>query len=147
MRGPKVSDQRFRFWQLGMRDWLDIFIALIALAKARRKLSRACYKLPPMTATRMEADRQPAFADPHKADWITRISRSVPRAARIVPWRSDCLVQAEAARALLSRQNIHADIRLGARKTAEKQLDAHAWLICDGRVVTGGDIAPFEPFT
>lgn len=146
MCGPKVSHQRSRVWQLGRRDWFDIFVAIVALAKARRKLLRASYKLPYTTASRVGADRQPIYADAHNTDWITRISRSVPRAAQIVPWRSDCLVQAEAARALLFRQNIRADIRLGARKTAGKQLDAHAWLICDGKVVTGGDITVFEPF-
>lgn len=58
-----------------------------------------------------------------------------------------------AARALLRARGAPANLRLGVTKTATSQLQAHAWLECQGRIVLGGfsalrrytALADFEP--
>lgn len=58
-----------------------------------------------------------------------------------------------AARALLRAHGASANLRLGVTKTATGQLQAHAWLECQGRIVLGGfsalrrytALADFEP--
>jgi hypothetical protein len=77
---------------------------------------------------------------------VARVAWAIPRAAAVVPWRADCLRQAEAARGWLARHGLEGQLRLGARRDAHGRLETHAWLLWRGEVVTGGDIAPFAPF-
>jgi hypothetical protein len=87
-----------------------------------------------------------ASTAPHVTEWIARITWTIPRAARIVPWRSDCLVQAQAAQNWFKRYGIQSEIQLGARTLPDGRMEAHAWLVCEGEIVTGGDITSFTPF-
>ena len=80
------------------------------------------------------------------ADWIARVTWAIPRAARCLPWRLDCLVQAKAAQNWFKQYGIQSEIQLGARKLPNGQMDAHAWLVCEGEIVTGDDISSFVPF-
>ena len=59
-----------------------------------------------------------------------------------VPWRSDCVVQALAARRWLARGGVGSTVCVGVRKD-EQGFQAHAWLKAAGRVVTGGDISSY----
>lgn len=123
-------------------DWADILRAVWHLAQARRVLDR----LDPgdfRPGASPDPAPLPRAIAPGQLD---RMSRAIGRAARVVPWRSDCLVQAEAGRRWIAMLGGAAEIRLGARKGPDGQLDAHAWLLCGGRVVTGGDISRFVPF-
>lgn len=70
---------------------------------------------------------------------------SLPAAAARVPWRSDCLVQALAARRWLNRLGYTSHAAIGVRKRGFDGLAAHAWVICDGRVIAGGDVSNFTP--
>lgn len=135
--GSPTLWQRLRV--LSGQDWLALVPACAELARARMRLQTINAKgfhTHPLAAFQTDADARHG----------RRIGLAVSRAARIVPWRSDCLVQAEAARHWLARLGIDSDIRLGARKTGYGTLDAHAWLISRGQVVTGGDISDFTPF-
>lgn len=58
-----------------------------------------------------------------------------------VPWRSDCLVQALAARLWLERSGTPSELRLGARRAGDGIL-AHAWLDVAGVPVSGGAPSP-----
>jgi hypothetical protein len=51
---------------------------------------------------------------------------------------ANCLPQALAARALRRAHGAPANLRLGVTKTATGQLQAHARLECQGRIVLGG---------
>ncbi len=81
----------------------------------------------------------PETADP-LLGWIAYI---MPRAARRMPFRSDCLVQALAAQSWLASHGISSAIMIGAERPADKPFAAHAWLTCGSRVITGGDVAHY----
>lgn len=74
---------------------------------------------------------------------IDRISYVVPRLSDRLPWRSDCLIQAIAAQNWLASQGEASEIQIGVEHPEDGPFGAHAWLIHDGKVVTGGDIAKY----
>lgn len=97
------------------------------------------------------------------ARWIERIPRSrsttVPptpgecavamaRASRVLPGER-CLARAVAACCLLRRAGRAPAIRMGVALDPDRHLEAHAWLECDGLVVTGGNVpgryVPLDP--
>jgi len=88
----------------------------------------------------------PTSAAPLDRPLIERVAYFVPRVARRMPFRSDCLVQAFAARRWLERAGIASELHIGSRKTAPDGLEAHAWLVCGDIVVTGWDIERFDQF-
>lgn len=144
MAAPPRKGRISRLLRLRPRDWLDLGRAVLELARARWRLGRidiGQFRVP------MPQAGEPVPVDPAQDALIDRVAWAVPRGAACVPWRSDCLVRAEAARHWLARQGVIAEIRLGARFCDDGRFDAHAWLLCAGRVVTGGDISGFTPFT
>jgi len=68
------------------------------------------------------------------------IAYTIPRVAHRMPFRADCLVQALAAQNWLASNGIASAIVIGAERPKDKPFAAHAWLTCDGRVITGGEI-------
>jgi hypothetical protein len=131
-----------RLVRMGRQDWADMLRAAWHLAQARRVLGR----LDPR-GFRPGAAADPApLPCPLAPAQLDRMSRAIGRAALLVPWRADCLVQAEAGRRWIAGLGVAAEIRLGARKGPDGRLDAHAWLLCGGLVVTGGDISRYVPF-
>jgi hypothetical protein len=59
---------------------------------------------------------------------------------RRLPWRSDCLIQALAAKRWLDRAGGSATLRLGVRRTDDGGLMAHAWLSIGEAAISGGPI-------
>jgi hypothetical protein len=74
---------------------------------------------------------------------VERVAYAIPRVGARVPWRSDCLVQALAARHWLAREGVASNLTIGVRN--EGGFAAHAWLKVGDEVVTGGPIADFAP--
>lgn len=72
------------------------------------------------------------------------LSRVVPGMAGLVPWRSDCLVQALAAQRLLGRLGVPSEIVIGVRNAPDEGFSPHAWLRCGDRIVTGGDVKGYD---
>lgn len=72
-----------------------------------------------------------------------RIGWAISVAARYVPWRADCLIQAMAATAWLRRRGLAGDFYLGVAKDETGALSAHAWLRSGDVVVTGACGAAF----
>jgi hypothetical protein len=68
---------------------------------------------------------------------------AIAAAARRVPWRADCLVQALAAARWLAGKGHHGEFFVGVGAPTASGLPAHAWLHCDGVAITGGDGAGF----
>lgn len=129
---------------LSGREWTDLVYAAWELLRAHIVLS---------TRSRLRVGQEGrvgasghARLTPSQARLLARVAWAIPRAAVVVPWRSDCLRQAEAARHWLLGQGVASEMRLGARKTAVGTPEMHAWLMVDERVVTGGDISGFSPF-
>ena len=75
---------------------------------------------------------------------ITRVAFIIPRVARRVPWRSDCLVQTIAAQNWLAAYGIASEIAVGVKKPSPEDLAAHAWLTVDNRVVIGGETRSYR---
>ena len=66
-----------------------------------------------------------------------RIVWAVEAAARHIP-ASTCLNKALAAQALLTRHGYASQLMIGVAKGEACRLDAHAWIICQDRVLIGG---------
>jgi hypothetical protein len=63
--------------------------------------------------------------------WAVKVvSRYVPGAT--------CLTQALAAQALLAQSGFPSQVEIGVAKDGLRRLQAHAWLVCQGQVVLGG---------
>ncbi len=76
---------------------------------------------------------------------IDGIVWAVTVASRYVP-KATCFTQALAVHALLQRGGHPTQIHIGVAKSDESQVEAHAWVECQGRVVVGGsDTARYAP--
>ena len=71
----------------------------------------------------------------------TDIGIAILRASRRSPWRTKCLESALAAKFMLKRRKERYTVFLGVTATANdrKSLGAHAWLISNGHIITGGN--------
>jgi len=72
------------------------------------------------------------------------IAFAITAMARRVPWRSDCLAQALAGQTWLARKRIGSEIVVGATIERDSNFEAHAWLVRDGKVLLGGDVARYR---
>jgi len=86
----------------------------------------------------------PQLLDVAQLKQAEAIGWAVMTAAGHTPWNSNCLAQALTAQRMLSKQHIPGMFFLGVKKD-QQQLDAHAWLQCDGQILTGK--AGHEAFT
>jgi hypothetical protein len=72
---------------------------------------------------------------------LDQIASSIRRASRYTPWQSNCLAQALAARSMMQARGISSTFYLGLATpghTPSGQIEAHAWLRCGDRLLTGG---------
>ena len=75
-----------------------------------------------------------------------RVGRMVAAVARRLPGRPQCLAQALAARHMLKRRGIAAELNLGV-SNERAAINAHAWLAVGKLIVTGGpDVSGFSAF-
>ena len=126
---------------LSTRDWADTAVAITELARARVKLMR-------FSATSLVSSLSSDEALSCEAQAVcNRVSAAIARSRRIVPWRSDCLVQALAARAWLDRRGIPSALSIGVKKAPAGTVDAHAWLKCGPITITGGRVEEFISLT
>jgi hypothetical protein len=65
-----------------------------------------------------------------------RLAWAVAAASRRCPG-STCLVQSLALRALLARAGWRSYVEIGV--STETRFEAHAWVVCDGQVLLGGE--------
>jgi Transglutaminase-like superfamily len=136
-----------RIARLGPQTCCDLARACIELALANRRLALACGNgsllnllhagRPAETGT-MLTQRQ--------SRQIERISFALIQAGARMPWRSDCLVQALAARRWLAGAGIESEISIGVLREAKAGFEAHAWLEAGGKVILGGDISAYARF-
>jgi hypothetical protein len=77
-----------------------------------------------------------------EADMIFAIRWAVGAVAPWLPFRTLCLQQAIAARAMLERRGIGSVLHLGVRDPTGTALEAHAWLDAGGLNVTGYPVDP-----
>ena len=123
---------------------LDILRAVVVLAVANRRL-RTTEARNLLTSSGGEGEPAMELSEAQRR-LVSRVAYVVPRMGRRVPWRSDCLVQALAARRWLTGHGIATNLHIGTRKTPGKGFEAHAWLTVADAVVTGWDIDGFAQF-
>ncbi len=128
----------------GPREWADLARAAAELALARIRIGR----VHPARLGLVEHDGEFAVAalSPFQARHVERVAHGVNVMALRVPWRSDCLVRALAARRWLAAGGVASRLRVGARHDEDGAFMAHAWLTVGDRVVTGGDTSPYGEF-
>ncbi|WP_010185610.1 lasso peptide biosynthesis B2 protein [Sphingomonas sp. PAMC 26605] len=80
--------------------------------------------------------------DPPTAETIRTVRWAIAAAARRMPFRTACLQQAIAARAMLRRRAIGSVLRLGVGDPSGTVLEAHAWLDAGALKVTGYPVDP-----
>jgi hypothetical protein len=81
--------------------------------------------------------RSPEEAGAAPVELLNRISWALATASRHLPWDCLCLAQALAGKAMLQRRGVPSTLYLGLAKDGESQLQAHAWLRCGARILTG----------
>jgi hypothetical protein len=106
--------------------------AIWQLAVARVRLARA-----PVGAILEDLGSGAASWQATTGDVEAAIARAITSAAARVPWRSDCLLQAMAASAMLRKRNLPSHVCIGVRRGPAGALEAHAWLVTNGGIVTG----------
>ena len=112
----------FRFVQLSTQDKVLFLKALLLITGFRLGLWL-------MPFQRVAAITRHVRCEPQATVAPARIFWAVQTASRFVP-RATCLVQALAARSLLTKSGFPARMRLGVTKSANGRLEAHAWTEC-----------------
>ncbi|HJU64138.1 MAG TPA: lasso peptide biosynthesis B2 protein [Gemmatimonadaceae bacterium] len=106
------------------RHGLEIATACLILPCALELFSAARV----MSAVASVPRRRGAQAEP------AELARYVDALLRRLPWiwRRTCLRRAVTLAALLRRDGRQAEVVIGVRRSAAGELEAHAWLRCDG---------------
>lgn len=101
-------------------------------------LSRARLTLLRQPIGEVIAMLQTTPAEAHNnATLAQRVSWAIRGAARILPFRTDCLIRSIAAHRVLHRYNINVEFHLQAGNDAAAGFQAHAWLESSGVEVAG----------
>lgn len=113
---------------------------LIKVAVLLQVISVGMRLLPFRTLRRLLVLAQKPRAGLKRVDRLPaeRIAGAVEAAGRHMPGEKTCLTQALATQTLLVRRGYPALLHIGAAKGEEGQLQAHAWVESEGRVVIGG---------
>lgn len=73
---------------------------------------------------------------PQDLQVVRKAALGVRRVSRYVPAAS-CLTQALATQILLARRGQISSLRIGVTKNEKGELMAHAWVVCQGRIIIG----------
>jgi hypothetical protein len=115
-----------------------LFQALVALLMAAFWVR--CMPFRRLAPRLGDSGRESALGMPEGQDaWVRDVEWAVHALARRMIPQPTCLMQAAAAKAILDWRGIPATVYLGVRPAAGdgRQVDAHAWLRCGSRIVTG----------
>lgn len=130
-----------RAWRLGPGDWADFAVAVAELALARARLATR----PPESLLGLSFGREAASTGFDGSRRAERVRIAIARAQHRVPWRSDCLVQALAAKHWLDRLGVSTKLVVGVNPGAGQGFEAHAWLTHGEKIVTGGNVGGYQP--
>ena len=72
---------------------------------------------------------------------------AIGKSSRLLPGEVNCLPKALAAQVMLSQRGYDVEVVIGARRNDRRQLNAHAWIEYQGKVIIGDvdDLAQFAP--
>ncbi len=121
--------------RLGWGDRLLLAEAAVSLTAARLAVLVVPFRwIAPRLGRTMASSPMEDPADP---ELPRRIGWAVGAASRHLPWRSRCLAEAIAGKAMLRRRAVASTLYLGLAKGERANLESHAWLRCGSRVVIG----------
>jgi hypothetical protein len=72
---------------------------------------------------------------------------AVTAASRRVPGRTTCLSRALTVQALLARSGHPSRLHVGVIRGKQGEVEGHAWVECDGRILVGGTVSEIGQFT
>ncbi len=124
---------------LNRTQWRYLALAALRLAQARIDLAR-------LSAQEIVVHAQPIRSGKRRRLDLDQVAWAITAVASRVPWRSDCLVQAMAARRWLSSHGLPSQLRLGVGRNEHGAMSAHAWLLHENTPVTGGTFEADERF-
>jgi len=118
-----------RFLRLPPRRRREVVEALVELVRVRIavSLSRRSPLARPAPPVRRVGSKEGA---------VDELAWAVEAASRYVP-RATCLVQALALQALCARRGQATTLRIGVAHGERRELEAHAWLEGEGRILIG----------
>lgn len=76
---------------------------------------------------------------------VNRIAWAITIASRYIPMAT-CFTQALATKVLLNRYGQRAKVCIGVSRSEGGQLQAHAWVEWNGRIVIGGSEASLQQY-
>ena len=76
---------------------------------------------------------------------IRQVAWAVEAASRRIP-RATCLTRGLATQILLGRLGQCAELKLGVARKANGELEAHAWVEAQGRIITGDAVEGFHRY-
>jgi transglutaminase superfamily protein len=125
-----------RFWRLNGFERIAALEAAAALCLTWLGLRLAGFRRWKSIAESFALPAEPIFAAncDAKVQEGQDVARMTAAAARYLPFRTNCLEQSLVLWYLLQRRGIAADLRIGARKVADR-FEAHAWVEKEGGVV------------
>jgi len=77
---------------------------------------------------------------------IRQVAWAVEAASRRIPGAT-CLTQGMATQVILGRLGQRSELRLGVTRKPDGQLEAHAWVESQGRIVSGGAVEGFHRYS
>ncbi|MEY8120410.1 lasso peptide biosynthesis B2 protein [Falsihalocynthiibacter sp. BN13B15] len=131
---------------LSLSEWAELIISAEALFEARIIFANQPAK------TLLARLKKPVSGFPEESgardqavdDQLVRLEWALSVAARILPWRTDCLIRCIAADKILRRRNLEPHFYLGVTQQTDTGFGAHAWIRCRGISVAGGEGKEFE---
>jgi Transglutaminase-like superfamily len=117
---------------------LQVFLLLLGV---RLGLGLLPFRVVLQQVQRLGASRSPVQPIGHTV-WLVNAS------SRYMPGGVKCLARALTTQLLLTRQGYAPDLRIGVAKAVTGDLEAHAWIEYQGRVVIGhlNDLSRYVPF-
>lgn len=124
-------------------EYLLFTEAFIVLAIARAMLVFLPFKRIAPWLGIMMAESQIEY-DANKNEVLNNIGTAIARGSKYTPWRTKCFEQAIAAKVMLRMRKLPGTLYFGVLKDAAGNINAHAWLKSNNKIVTGGpDISQY----
>lgn len=119
--------------QLNRRQWLALPAAVVGLVVCYRRLQKQAFTHT-WSELQQQEDTQSVSNLDEALDIAGELHESVRVAARLVPFKAECLPRSIVLQRLLLRRGIPAVVRLGVGKAA-LQLHSHAWVEIAGQPI------------
>lgn len=119
-----------------------------AIAAAMLVIADVAVRVLPFSVIARRVERPLRRANGEDESIAKNVRWAIDAAHRRLPWKVPCLATAVAANRLLAWRGVASELWLGVRANEKLSVDAHAWLVANGRVIAGeaehGDYTPMH---